>query len=622
MRFVPSSGETYIPGMTGEPSDPLRRSGEAGHHSAGNPPIRRRGRILFSLLGVFVIVGLVPLGTVAWKLIDINREALKTSSQELQLLIARSTARELDGQVDALRSQLSSAARAVGGIVGRPGRPDEGTLRQALADVTDDRMLYLRYTDLRGGRVDTRATATVSQDLDPFFIAGLRRAAESMSESEGGGDVPIATISEPILLAGKPPRAGVILSAPVVSGGNFRGVLSALVDLQAVWEGVTRENRTGHTTFAMDRQGRVLAGGTRGGEVPDRSFTQTEIYRKFLSAPGRARETMPFTLIGNGNSERYLGSYEVTREGWGVFVEAKERQVYLPVMDMVRSTRVWALGALSLAVLAAVIFARTISNPIDRLAAATRAFAAGDLSHRVQVRSRNEIGELAEAFNRMASQIEDSIRRLKLAAEENNQLFLGTIRALAQAIDAKDPYTKGHSVRVNKYSVIIAQHLGLSREDIRSIHVASLLHDAGKIGIEDAILKKPGRLTPEELAIMRTHAERGASIMAPIRQMSKILPGLRSHHERWGGGGYPDGIAGEAIPLMARIIAAADTFDAITTNRPYQRAHTFEEAVRVLNELKGTVLDEKVVEAFNRAYGTGEFHLEERTAPEVEAATA
>jgi HD-GYP domain-containing protein (c-di-GMP phosphodiesterase class II) len=593
---------------------------EPANVSAGKSTFRRRGRILFSLLGVFVIVGLVPLGTVAWKLIDINREALKTSQQEYQLLLASSVARDVDGQVDALRSQLSSAARGLGGLLGRPGAVDGRTIGRALADIADERMLYVRYMDLRGGKVDTRSTTTLPPDFDALFLAGFRRAAESMSEGHGGS--PVATVSAPILLAGAPLRATAILSAPVVSGGMFRGVLSALVDLQAVWEAVDRGNRTGHTMFAVDSRGRVFATSARSGEAPDRHFAQSEIVRRFLSDPGRARQTMPFTLQRNGKPEQYLGSYEVTRERWGIFVQAKERQVYLPVMDMVKSTLRWALAALSLAIIAAVVFAGTLSNPIDRLAAAARAFAAGDLTHRVQVRSRNEIGELADAFNRMATQIEDSIRRLKRAAEENNQLFLGTIRALAQAIDAKDPYTRGHSVRVNKYSLVIARNLGLSRDEIGNIQVASLLHDVGKIGIDDAILKKPGPLTADEFEVMKTHAEKGEGIMSQIRQMKNIVPGLRSHHERWRGGGYPDGLDGDRIPLMARIIAVADTFDAMTTNRPYHDACTFDDAVRRLNELKGATLEDKVVEAFNRAYQAGEIRPEEHAPHAIEAATA
>jgi HD-GYP domain-containing protein (c-di-GMP phosphodiesterase class II) len=134
----------------------------------------------------------------------------------------------------------------------------------------------------------------------------------------------------------------------------------------------------------------------------------------------------------------------------------------------------------------------------------------------------------------------------------------------------------------------------------------------GKIGVDDAILKKPGVLTPEEFEVMKTHTTRGAAIMSEIPKMKEILPGLRSHHERWKGGGYPDGLSGEQIPLMARIIAVADTFDAMTTDRPYQRAMTLEAAHARINQLKGVALDERVVEAFNRAFLSGEIRSDTR----------
>ncbi len=602
--------------------EPAGAGGQPPNASTGRPPLRRRGRILFSLLAVLVFVGLAPLATVAWKLIDINREALKTSQQELQLLMASSAARDLDSQVEALRFRLSSAARGVGGLLGRPAGADEATIRSALDDIADDRMWYLRFTDIRGSVVDTRSTATVPKDLEPLFVAGLRRAAESVSEGRGGAMA--ASISEPILLSGTPPRAAAVLSSPVVSTGTFRGVLSALVDLQTIWEAIARGNQTGQVLYAVDARGRVFASAARSGEVANPDFAKSEIVGKFLSqgASRRARETMPFTLRRDGKKERCLGSYESTHEGWGIFVHAKERQIYLPVKAMVENTLLWALGALLFAMVAARVLAGTLSRPIDHLAAAARAFATGDLSHRVQVPSHNEIGELAEAFNRMASQIEDSIRRLNRAADANNELFLGTSRALAEAIDAKDPYTKGHSMRVNRYSVILGRQLGLSREEINNIHIASLLHDVGKIAIDDVILKKPGRLTPDELSVMQTHAARGAKIMSPIRQMREILPGLRNHHERWQGGGYPDGLEGDAIPLTARVIAVADRFDAMTTDRPYQRALSFEDAVRLLNEFKGTELEGRIVEAFNRAYQAGEIRPEEVSPQTVEAAIA
>jgi HD-GYP domain-containing protein (c-di-GMP phosphodiesterase class II) len=146
---------------------------------------------------------------------------------------------------------------------------------------------------------------------------------------------------------------------------------------------------------------------------------------------------------------------------------------------------------------------------------------------------------------------------------------------------------------------------------IADIHVASLMHDVGKIGINDRILQKPGKLSPDEFEVMKTHTVLGATIMAPIRQMKRLLPGMRSHHEKWQGGGYPDGLNGEGIPLMARVIAVADAFDAMTTHRPYQRAMTFPEGLELLNKLKGQAFDERVVEAFNRVYQQGQIVPEE-----------
>jgi HD-GYP domain-containing protein (c-di-GMP phosphodiesterase class II) len=572
------------------------------------------------MLALFVIVGLGPLASVAWKLIDTNREALKTSQQEFQLLLASSIAREVDIHIEGLGSQLTRLAKAVGPAARKPSSVRRTEIRKILGDVADDRMLYLRYMDVKGNSVDSLASATIPEDLEPLFEASLRHTVETLADNPGA--LPDSfTISEPLLQGGNPPRAALILSAPVASRGSFRGVLTALVDLQSVWNSVIDTHRTGHTTFLSDPSGRAIASSgqsVRSGQ----NLRGSGIVLRFRSAEGRSMETVPFIWSEQGRDVPYLGSYERTRQGWGVFVLARERQVYAPVREMVRSTMSWALAALGLAILAAVFFTGTLSTPINRLAAASRAFAAGDFSIRVRVRSRNEIGELADVFNRMAEKIEDDIRRLKRAAEENNELFLGTIRALAHAIDAKDPYTRGHSERVNKYSVIIAGYLGLSDDEIRDIHVASLLHDVGKIGIDDSVLKKPGALTPDEFNIIKTHPVLGANIMSPIRQMKSVIPGLRSHHERMSGNGYPDGLIGDEIPIMARIIAVADTFDAMTTHRPYQSAMSFEAALARINELKAVALDDRVVEAFNRAFSSGEFRDEERAAQVKEHAAS
>src|SRR5258708_31961189 len=130
---------------------------------------------------------------------------------------------------------------------------------------------------------------------------------------------------------------------------------------------------------------------------------------------------------------------------------------------------------------------------------------------------------------------------------------------LGAAIDEKDPYTRGHSGRVAKYSILIAQQLGLAAEELEKIRISALLHDVGKIGVDDRVLKKPGALTPEEFALMKQHPLKGANIMRPVAQLKEMLPGIELHHEHVDGGGYPHGLRGEALPMMARIIASPDT---------------------------------------------------------------
>jgi HD-GYP domain-containing protein (c-di-GMP phosphodiesterase class II) len=215
----------------------------------------------------------------------------------------------------------------------------------------------------------------------------------------------------------------------------------------------------------------------------------------------------------------------------------------------------------------------------------------------------------------MADDIEEYIERLKQAAEENRELFLGSIRMLAAAIDEKDPYTRGHSGRVAKYSMLIGQELGMSAEELDRLRISALLHDVGKIGVDDRVLKKPGSLTPEEFELMKQHPVKGANIMRPVSQLKEMLPGIELHHEHVDGRGYPYGLAGHQIPLMARIIAAADTLDAVTTNRPYQSAMDIEYALARIKTLAGTKFDVAVVTALENVIQKGKLRL---TAVEVQ----
>jgi HD-GYP domain-containing protein (c-di-GMP phosphodiesterase class II) len=576
------------------------------------PAFKPRGRIVFTLVAVLAFTGLAPLGTVGWKLIDINREALTTAQQEFQMLMAASLAREIEIHVEGLRSQLLRVSQTVGGAV----RGDEASahVERVLEDALGEHMLYLRFTQFRATEPLTIETGQLPASLGQLFRSGLEEsvltlAREAVSRPES------TILSEPTILATKPASAGIVISAPVVAGGRFVGVLSALVDLSALWDDVVERHRTGHALFVLDRSGRVLASTDVAHFEPGSDVSRTPLVARFLAGEGRARETLPFRETEDGQERDYIGSYEVTPQGWGVFVQAHLEDVYSPVRGMVDSVLTWALLALGFAVAAAIVFADTLARPIKQLAAASRTFAEGDFSVRTGVRSGSEIGELAHTFNRMADEIEDHIRRLRRAAEENRELFLGTIQAMAEAIDAKDPYTRGHSGRVNRYSVAIGRQLRLTDDQLEELHVASLMHDVGKIGIHDRILQKPGKLTPDEFEIMKTHATLGAQILAPIKKMHRVIPGLRWHHERWGGGGYPDGLERDAIPLMARIIAVADTFDAMTTHRPYQSAMSVDDARERLGSLSGIAFDERMVEAFQAAYRAGQIVLDDETLP-------
>jgi HAMP domain-containing protein len=199
----------------------------------------------------------------------------------------------------------------------------------------------------------------------------------------------------------------------------------------------------------------------------------------------------------------------------------------------------WGVLMLLLAGCVGLLSARAITNPIQQLADSTQLIARGDFSKKIQIRSRTEIGELAETFNKMTDDLELYIRQIRKAGEENKALFLGTIRALAAAVDEKDPYTRGHSDRVTKYSVIIARALDLDEKTVETISISALLHDVGKIGIDDKILKKPGFLTPEEFEIMKQHPVKGFNIIATANKPLKTAAFV--HNEKTVGPWKVDG---------------------------------------------------------------------------------
>jgi diguanylate cyclase (GGDEF)-like protein/putative nucleotidyltransferase with HDIG domain len=216
-------------------------------------------------------------------------------------------------------------------------------------------------------------------------------------------------------------------------------------------------------------------------------------------------------------------------------------------------------------------------------------------SYREAAFDAEDVAVLQSFGNLIASSFENAEHHARL-----RDLYLASVKALAAAVDARDPYTRSHSARVAALSRIIAVEMQLAPDDIRRVQLSALLHDIGKIGIPDAILNKPSALTPEEWVIMKTHSMLGASILEAVEPLADLVPIVRSHHERFDGSGYPDGLAGDAVPLAAYIVSAADAYEVIVSKRAYKAAHSVDFAISELRRCSGAQFHPSVVEAFIR----------------------
>ncbi|WP_051529944.1 HD-GYP domain-containing protein [Anoxybacteroides tepidamans] len=284
----------------------------------------------------------------------------------------------------------------------------------------------------------------------------------------------------------------------------------------------------------------------------------------------------------------FIGTFPII-----LFVLASQVKTTLTVTDFG-----WVFVVLCLSVafslFAAQVLSKEIESPIRDLHQSMRKVQKETFETICENIYIDEFSELTNGFNHMVKSI---LRR----EEKNQQLLDSFITVMTTALDARDTYTAGHSLRVATYSLEIGKRLRLPEEQLQKLYKSAILHDIGKIGIPDAILLKEGRLTDEEFAWIKRHPVLGETILRqvqPIEEIEDLLPGIRSHHERIDGNGYPDGLKGEAIPLFGRIIAVADAFDAMTSDRPYRKGMSVEKALAILQEGKGTQWDTEMVNHF------------------------
>ena len=572
-------------------------------------PNHARIPILYVILGVLLVISIIPMYFYSSQVEAINRDRLKTNEMLLQNTVTRSLADDLSEHQRSLHMMLANLSSAIqvasGGDIGENNIrvPELRALLENFVSSSDE----IAYATLLNS--DAKGISAGRIAPDAFLNRELERAFAAARDGRAYNGQAL------VVGEGNSARTVFLVSYPVNYGSRFLGTIATVVDLQFLIRRLREVSAGGLTPYVIDSQGRLVAAATPE-FATGQDMKKLDIVRNFVDSGNKAQlaETREF-IVNNGSEHvEMLGTYSpVMTLNWAVVVQKPRREAYRGVIEMQRTARLLALLAVLLSIGVSIFAARRITSPLKVLTESSRALARGDFSQRVNLLSSTEIGELAHTFNTMSDELQRYVEDLKRAAEENKELFMGSIQMLAGAVDEKDPYTRGHSDRVTRYSLLIAKEMDLPAHFMETLRISAQLHDVGKIGIEDHILKKPGALTEEEFEVMKTHTTKGANILRPVTQLADMLPGIELHHEALDGRGYPYGLQGDQIPLLARVIAVADTFDALTTNRPYQQAHTPDQTLQIIKNLAGKRLDPLAVQALLAVHARGEIKIQRFT---------
>src|SRR5437763_13456712 len=562
--------------------------------------------ILYVILSVLVLISVVPMFFYSWQVQSNNSKQLVTNERLLQNSVTRSVADDISQHQESFRLMQSNLASALkitsgGDLTGdHVQAPEIRALLENFVSSSED----LDYTTLLNSEGKGNYAGRIEPDA--FLQRELEQAYAAARDGRAYNGQAL------VVGNGKSSHTVMLVSTPVMYQDRFLGMIASVVDLDFLIRRLREIDRGGLTPYVVDSQGRLVAGASS--EYPTgQDMTNLEIVHNFVEQGGKAQmvaATTEFTVGQERKRVDMLGTYSpVTNLNWAVVVQKRRDEAYSTVFEMQRNAWILALVTIVVSIGIGIIAARRITNPLETLTESSHAIARGDFSQRVQLKSRTEIGELAQTFNFMSEELEHFVEDLKRAAAENRELFMSSIQMLAGAVDEKDPYTRGHSDRVTKYSVLIAKEMGMPEDFQEIVRVSAQLHDVGKIGIEDRILKKPGALTAEEFDIMKTHTTKGANILRPVSQLKEMIPGIELHHESLDGRGYPHGLKGDDIPLLPRIIAVADPLDALSTNRPYQKAPDTQDALRIIHSLSGKRLDPDAIAALDAVFKRGEIQV-------------
>ncbi|PYS99006.1 MAG: hypothetical protein DMF63_13110 [Acidobacteria bacterium] len=574
------------------------------------PRPKRKISLIYFVVCTLLLVGLVPLVLTGYFLSERSAKELRAVENRYQIQLVQEKAR----QIEMFGQHHSDLVKGIAKALELANAPDllssahtEEELAATLRENPSVLALYLK--------------SATGEPVSLFRPNIMNRAdAESIAEEA------LHSLANQTLQFGQPQKVNqsgetvMSIAAPVQINGEKLASVVAIVSLREIAHSVVGNGNMKEADlwkaglpiiFVVNQSGKTIFHPDPTLVDSQKSLTNLKIVGEWQESNAQIQSGLvPFTADFDGSSYDMIGAYSTVRFGndmsLGVITMQDERKALASVGEMRNQTWLISLAFAFVAMLVGSIAARTLTAPLMKLSAAASRVASGDFSTRVETRNMTEIGQLGESFNTMSDKIEEHIARLAKAAQENRELFVGTVKALAAAIDGKDKYTRGHSERVARISVAIGKQLGLSAEELETLRISALLHDVGKIAIDDSILKKPAALTNEEFEVMKTHPQRGYKIMSQIPAMKEFLPGMYMHHEMVNGQGYPQGLTDKQIPLQAKIVSVADTFDAMTIDRPYQKGMLLPEALERIKSFVGTRYDDSVVNALMRGCDAGE----------------
>jgi HD-GYP domain-containing protein (c-di-GMP phosphodiesterase class II) len=569
--------------------------------------------LVFVVFAILLIVGLVPLLMTSWLFSERSAKELRAAEGRYQTQLVQDKAR-----------QIEMFGQRYCDIVGNYAKALELT---ANADLLSSPQTHQQLKEILEENPNLLSFSVKPIVGEPLSVYKTDKIA--LQEVDEQSATVLVKLDEKRLSIGKPTHVKsssqtvFAVASPVMIENQIVAAVVAIVSFDEISRIISEMNGMSERQlwdlglpilFVVDEQSRIVFHPNQQYVLQQTFMNEVKIVEEWQESRRQIQSALvPFTLSRNNEESKMIGAYSTSNIKndlvLGVIAMQREDKALASVGEMKTQTWIISLIFALLTLILGSIFARQLTKPILELVSAAKTIALGDLTTRILPKNIDEIDTLGSTFNSMSSSLEENISQLAFAATENRELFVGTVKALSAAIDGKDRYTRGHSERVSRISLAIGQRMNMAEDELEKLRISALLHDVGKIAIDDNILKKPSALTAEEFEIMKTHPKRGYKIMSQIPAMKDFLPGMYMHHEMLDGKGYPQGLTEHEIPLQAKIVSVADTFDAMTTDRPYQKGMELDVALGKIAGFVGTRYCPKVVKALEEACADGQIGL-------------